>query len=219
MCALIVCTVLERNIFWLPTYQNAVFIFLSVWNIHHLNTITTQNTIFWSLKLCQNAACSYGTLLRLWNISRPIGRQWYYIKDSNERITQPSGFSCLRVAQDPKYNGDIFTYSGPDVMDVFFNHLKEQEEFVSDVLSKVVKMNTLSQEEQQIHMEAKNCKLRGNWFEHDKVRHHDHITGCCIWPYCNRCNLQLKFIKCRNDRKRKLIPTNHGSLKKLCRDV
>ena len=29
-------------------------------------------------------------------------------------------------------------------MDVFFNHLKEQEEFVSDVLSKVVKMNLLS---------------------------------------------------------------------------
>ena len=29
--------------------------------------------------------------------------------------------------EDPKYTGDIFTYSGRDVMDVFFNHLKEQE--------------------------------------------------------------------------------------------
>ena len=43
-----------------------------------------------------------------------------------KELHKPSGFSCLRVAHDPKYTGDIFTYSGPDVMDVFFNHLKEQ---------------------------------------------------------------------------------------------
>ena len=94
-----------------------------------------------------------------------------------KELHKPSGFSCLRVAQDPKYNGDIFTDSGSDVMDVFFNHLKEQEEFLSDVLSKVVKMNPLTEEEQMIHIESKNCKLCGNYFEHDKVRHHDHITG------------------------------------------
>ena len=88
-------------------------------------------------------------------------------------------------------------------MDVFFNHLKEQEEFVSDVLSKVVKMNLLAEEEQMIHIEAKNCKICGNYFEHDKVRHHDHITGYYIGPYCNRCNLQLKFRKGQNDKKRK----------------
>ena len=52
-------------------------------------------------------------------------------------------------------------------------------------------------------MKAKNCKLCCNYFEHDKVRHHDHITGCYIEPYCNRCNLQLKFRKERNDKKRK----------------
>ena len=32
-------------------------------------------------------------------------------------------------------------------MDVCFSHLKEQEEFVSDILSKVVKMNPLTQKE------------------------------------------------------------------------
>ena len=93
-----------------------------------------------------------------------------------KELHKQSGFSCLRVAEDPKYTGDIFTYSGPDVMDVFFNHLKEQEEFVSDVLSKVVKMNSLTEEEQRTHMEAKNCKLCGNYFEQDKVRHYYHIT-------------------------------------------
>ena len=103
-------------------------------------------------------------------------------------------------------------------MDVFFNHLKEREEFVSDVLSKVVKMNHLTEEEQMIHMEAKNCKLCGKFFEHDKVRHHNHITGCHIGPYCNRCNLQLKFRKRRNDQKRK--STNYyGGRKKFCGDA
>ena len=57
--------------------------------------------------------------------------------------------SCLRVVQDLKYSEDIFTYRRPDVMDVFFNHFKEQEEFESDVLSKVVKMNPLTEEEQK----------------------------------------------------------------------
>ena len=42
----------------------------------------------------------------------------------------PSGIFCLRVAQDPKYTEDIFIYSGPYVMNVFFNHLKEKEKFV-----------------------------------------------------------------------------------------
>ena len=136
-----------------------------------------------------------------------------------KELHKPSGFSCLRVAQGPKYTGDIFTYSGPDVMDVFFRHLKEQEEFVSDVLSNVVKMNPLSEEEQKIHMAAKNCKLCGNYLEHDKVRHHDHITGCYIGPYCNRCNLQLKFRKERNDKKRKPVPNNHRSRKKFCHNA
>ena len=47
----------------------------------------------------------------------------------------------MTVAQDLKYIGDTITYSGPYVMDVFCNHLKEQEEFVFGLLSKVVKIN------------------------------------------------------------------------------
>ena len=65
-------------------------------------------------------------------------------KTVTKELHKPSGFSCLRVTQYPKYTGDIFTYSGPDVMDVFFNDLKEQE-FASDVLSKVLKMIQLAE--------------------------------------------------------------------------
>ena len=60
------------------------------------------------------------------------------------------------------------------------------------------------------------AKFCGNYFEHDKVRHHDHITGCYIGPYCNRRNLQRKFRKGQNDKKRKSAPFNHGERKKFC---
>ena len=54
-------------------------------------------------------------------------------------------------------------------------------------------------------------------FEHDKVRHHDHITGCYFGPCCNRCNLQVKFRKGRNDKKRKSTHY-YGCRKKFCGD-
>ena len=47
-------------------------------------------------------------------------------------------------------------------MDVFFNHLKEQDEFLWDVITKGVKKNPLSVEEEKIHTEAKNYKLCSN---------------------------------------------------------
>ena len=90
-------------------------------------------------------------------------------KTVTKELHKPSGFSYMRVAQDPKYTGDIFTYSGPNVIDVFISHLNEQEEFVSDVLLKVVKMIPLSEEEQKIHTEAKNCKLCGNCLNMTKL--------------------------------------------------
>ena len=64
-------------------------------------------------------------------------------------------------------------------------------------------------------MEAKNCKLCGNCFEHDKVRHHEYITGCYIGPYCSRCNLEVKYMKGRNDKKRKSNLYYEGR-KKFC---
>ena len=66
-------------------------------------------------------------------------------------------------------------------------------------------------------MESKNCKLCGIYFEHDKVRHHDHITGCYIGPYCNRFNLQLKFRNGRNEKKRESTHY-YGGRKKFCGD-
>ena len=69
-----------------------------------------------------------------------------------------------------------------------------------------------------IHTNAKNCKLWGNCFEHDKVRLHDHITGCYIGSYCNRCNLHLKFRIGRSYKKRKSTLYYEGR-KKFCGDA
>ena len=59
--------------------------------------------------------CDFETLLI------PVEDNGTASKTVTKELHKPGGFSCLRVAQESKYNGDIFTYSGPDV---FFNHLK-----------------------------------------------------------------------------------------------
>ena len=41
-------------------------------------------------------------------------------------LHQPSGFACLRVAQVPEHNEKLFTYSGDNVMTLFYEHLKDQ---------------------------------------------------------------------------------------------
>ena len=46
---------------------------------------------------------------------------------------RPSG--CLRVAQVPEHNGKLFTYSGDNVMTVFYEHLKDKEAYIREVLS------------------------------------------------------------------------------------
>ena len=62
-------------------------------------------------------------------------------------LHQPSGFACLRVAQVPEHNGKLFTYSGDNVMTVFYEHLKDQEAYIKEVLSEKLPMKQLSPED------------------------------------------------------------------------
>ena len=97
-------------------------------------------------------------ILRFKNIRRKLAVAFalYYdfesflvpVKDddstSNTKVCelhQPSGFVCLRVAQVPKHNGTLFTYSGDNVMTVFSEHLKDQEAYIKEVLSEKLQMN------------------------------------------------------------------------------
>ena len=56
-------------------------------------------------------------------------------------LHQPSGFVSLRVAQVPEHNGKLFTYSGGNVMTVFYEHLKDQEAYIREFLSEKLPMN------------------------------------------------------------------------------
>ena len=72
-------------------------------------------------------------------------------------LHQPSGFACLRVVQVPEHNGKLFTYSGDNVMTVFYEHLKDQEAYIKKVLSEKLPMKELSPKELIRHAASKQC--------------------------------------------------------------
>ena len=119
---------------------------------------------------------------------------------SNIKVRQlhkPSGFACLRVSQVPEFNGEIFTYSGENPMTVFFEHIKDQDRYVRSILSDVKPMKTLTAEQQLQHAATTTCELCHGQFtkKNKKTKYHCHLSGLYIGPYCNTCNLKLKYKK------------------------
>ena len=119
---------------------------------------------------------------------------------SNTKVRQlhkPSVFACLRISQIPKFNGEIFTYSGEDSMTIFFEHIRDQNHYVRSILSDVKPMKTLT-EHQLKHAAATTCEVCHGQFtktKKDQTKHHCHLSGLYIGPYCNTCNLKLKYKK------------------------
>jgi len=118
-----------------------------------------------------------------------------FIKPTGEH--QPSGFCCLLVSRFFEHNHKIFTYSGPNVMEEFFKHIKQQQDDINKVLSNNLPMDPLTDEETKSHDSATHCLTCKETFTEDNVKthHHCHITGKYIGPVCNNCNLQLKHRK------------------------
>ena len=119
---------------------------------------------------------------------------------SNTKVRQLhklSGFACLRVSQVPEFNGEIFAYSEEDSMTVFFEHLRDQDHYVRSILSDVKPMTTLTAEQQLKHAAATTCELCHGSFtmKNKKMKHHCHLSGLYIGPYCNTCNLKVKYQK------------------------
>ena len=122
---------------------------------------------------------------------------------SNTKVRQlhkPSGFACLRISQVPEFHGEIFTYSGENLMTVFFEHIKDQDRYVRSILSDVKPMKSLTAEHQLKHAAATTCELCQGQFtkKNKKTKHHYHLRGLYIGPYCNTCNLKLKYKKGSN---------------------
>jgi hypothetical protein len=81
-------------------------------------------------------------------------------------------------------------------MDVFFDHLINEQRRISSILSKKSEMLPLTDEELQRFDRTRSCPKCNQDFsdENKKVMHHNHRTGQFIDAACNSCNLQIKSI-------------------------
>ena len=110
----------------------------------------------------------------------------------NEHI--PSGFCCLRVSSYPEYETPPVIYSGPNVVETFFKHLKAEKKEICRILGFQAPMKQLTAEQQSLYDSSIACYECGDAYsdKNYKVRHHDHVTGNFIGPLCRNCNLQVK---------------------------
>ena len=112
-------------------------------------------------------------------------------------------------------------------MTVFFEHIRDQDHYVRSILSDMKPMKTQTAEQQLEHAAATTCELCHGQFteKNKKTKHHCHLSGRYIGPYCNTCNLKLKYKKGANSdttdekkkkaSKRKQTKFFNGTLKKF----
>jgi hypothetical protein len=121
----------------------------------------------------------------------------------------PSGFCCFTVSKYEKYNDQKpKLYSGPHVMDRFYQHLLDERERINEILCRNEPMKPLTHQQKILHNDATICITCHQPFtsKNPKVHHHCHVTGDYIGPACNNCNLQLKarhVMSGSNEKKRK----------------
>ena len=125
---------------------------------------------------------------------------------------QVCGFACHRVSQYPQFQTDPVVYSGPNVMDKFYEHAMNETKVISLILANDQDMTPLTDGQQGRYDTATVCEECGDKFSttNHKVRHHDHVSGQYLFPACNNCNLTLKMP----NRKRK-VTQSHDTNKKV----
>ena len=116
-----------------------------------------------------------------------------------------SGFCCYRVTSHEEHQKPPFVYSGLDAMSKFYDHVMSEAREISLIVREYVDMLPLTSEQADDYDRAVACGNCGGPFtkENRKVHHHCHISGNYLFPACNRCNLQLKPVKCNPDKKEK----------------
>ena len=108
-----------------------------------------------------------------------------------------SGFCCYRVTSHPAYETEPFVYSGPNVLDVFYDHVLREAQLINAIVADDQDMIPMTSTERREYEEATHCGNCGIAFtiQNNKVRHHDHISGQYLFACCNNCNLQLKPVR------------------------
>ena len=121
---------------------------------------------------------------------------------NNEQIIDRhkiSGFCVHRVSACEQFQTAPYTYSGPDAIDKFYEHIFKETRIISDILARDVPMKPLTLHQQAMYDSATECQNCKSSFTADnrKTRHHCHVTGNFLFSACNECNLALKPRRCR----------------------
>jgi len=108
-----------------------------------------------------------------------------------------SGFCCYRISSEPKYRTTPKVYSSPDSMTEFYDHVMEESEVISKIVSRQVPMRPMTSDEHKLHEAATEYVNCGGPFSDRnlKVHHHDHVSGKYRFPVCQKCNRRLKPSK------------------------
>jgi hypothetical protein len=106
----------------------------------------------------------------------------------------PSGFCAYTVSVDPEFETEPVLYSGRDCMDVFYDHLANEQGRIAAILKDCHEMSPLTAEERERYDRESSCSNCREAFSKDnyKVRHHNHRTGKFVGALCNSCNLQIR---------------------------
>ena len=106
---------------------------------------------------------------------------------------EPSGFCYLVKCTSNELSKPAKVYRGPNVVDIFFKCLFEEEQQICDILSKFKPLN-LKVDEEKSFQKATICHICRKELGTDKVRDHMHLP-----PYTyrgaahNHCNFQFQF--------------------------
>jgi len=93
---------------------------------------------------------------------------------------------------------ETYTYSGPDVLEKFYEYIYAEQEIICKKLEIQKNMDPLTNEQLSEYNDAKMCPNCNNLFHkksHIKCKHHWHTTGRFLGAVCNKCNLQLRNRK------------------------
>ena len=106
----------------------------------------------------------------------------------------PSGFCYHIVSTAEQHNKGPISYTGPDVVEKFFDNLMEEESRIETILSQEVDMiwNDTTAKDFE---EATDCYICDLPLGADRVRDHDHLTGEYRGAAHNECNLKFRWSK------------------------
>ena len=113
----------------------------------------------------------------------------------DKKSTHRCGFASQRVSNILEYDDcPPFLYSGENTMQVFFEYLEEQKQFVESVLHKNVPMKDLIEEQEELYENATDCDCCMKPLGDKKCWNHDHQSEAFLNILCNSCNLQHKNV-------------------------